>query len=145
MAVFGPAPRLGYPPLPLLPGQQERVRTVWTRLTHALAVAALALTPWLLLRVAVGVYVLYLDSQAGVDEPLRARIYIGYVAGELALAVALACIYWMLGRRLRRSAGRPTRWTVGVLVAVTILLGLLAVDAFTFSIVRFLAPLAEGV
>lgn len=136
MSVSGPAPRFGYPPRPLLPGQQERVRTGWTRLTQVLAVAAIALTPWLLLRVGAGIYVLYVDSDWARDDPLGVRVYMGYVTAELVLAVALAGAYWLLGRRLQRSGGRPTRRVLGLLVTTTVVLGLLTVDAFTFALVR---------
>ena len=52
------------------------------------------------------------------------------------LAVILTGAYWLLGRRLKRSGGRPTRRVLSLLVTATVVLGLLTVDAFTFALVR---------
>lgn len=94
------------------------MHSLWTRLALAVSITAALLMPWLLLRLALGVYFLGdVDSGYAPAERLAVRVYVGYLGAELALAVLLAFAAWWTGRRVGRGGGRPTGRDMAVLTA----------------------------
>lgn len=143
MAAGAAAPH-PFPPLPLLPGQLPRVRSVWTRQVLVVGVVAATLIPWLLVHLAFGVY--FLRDTVGPDwapeQRAAAWVYLGYVIARPTVAAGIALDCWRRSRGLRRTGGRPTRRGAAIVTGYAVLTAVLAVDAFTFGLIRMWEPSA---